>query len=706
MMEKCSMACAGTVAPDPEVESMRADDAVLAAGICAGAVIYPRDGFSNLDGEGAVSTPMSCPRVGAIRAGTFPALLIVVAAYVSLPSRPAAAQSQPPPPSLRSLKSMSVDELTNLEVTSVSSRPEVLSRVASAVQVITSEDIRRSGATRLPEALRLAANLEVSQVDSNQWAISARGFNGPLANKLLVLIDGRTVYSPLFAGVFWDAQDVLLEDIDRIEVISGPGATLWGANAVNGVISITTKSATAASGLFVEAGGGSELRRFTNLRYGLALTPALSVRFYGKFTSRDGALLSNGGDAASNWQIGQGGIRLDWAASGADQITLQADSYKNRISSRGPGALTASGTNVLGHWSHTISTNANIRLQLYFDRSHRRAPGGYDDVLDTYDIDFQHRRLSTNERHDIVWGVAFRAFKDDFAPGAIVLVPRQTTKRTISGFVQDGIALIPNRLNLTLGTKIQDEAYAGVGLQPSARLAWTSRDTQTLWTAISRAVRTPSRLDRDLIVPPVSQGGPNFESEQLLSYEVGFRANPRPRLQLSIASFYNDYDNIRSIEPARPPAPFPLVWANGQRGESYGAELTADYRAAGRWRLSGGYAETRLHLRPKPGSADRSFGQTESASSNRRLLLRSTLDLFPWLEIDPTVRYVSGITNPRVPVPGYAELDLHAAWRSTAHLTLSLVGQNLLHDHHLEYGNFATGQRIERSFYGTAAYRW
>jgi len=623
----------------------------------------------------------------------------------------AAAQSQPgpqaDPQTLRSLKQLSIDELANLEVTSVSRRPEMLSRAASAIQVITQEDIRRSGATRLPEALRLASNLEIDQIDSSQWSISARGFNSSLGNKLLVLIDGRTVYSPLFGGVFWDAQDVLLEDVDRIEVISGPGAALWGANAVNGVININTKNAKDTQGLFLEGGGGPELRGLGGARYGLALTPNLQVRIYGKYSNRDGAVLADGHDAANKWQMSQGGFRVDWAPSITNLFTLQGDAYEDRLRERGTTPPRSAGANVIGRWSHVISRDADFKVQFYFDRTHRDMPGSYDDVLDTYDVDFQHHHGSRSGRHDLVWGATYRGFSDDFGPGSsLVLVPRRVVKQRGGAFVQDEVALVKDRVNLTLGTKVEHADYTGIEVQPSVRLSWLPNSSQTIWTAVSRAVRTPTRLDRDWIAPPLTGGGPNFTSETLVAYELGYRVQPREHLSLSIASYYNDYDRIRSIELGNPPAPAPLVFGNGQQGESYGAELTADYQSASWWKVRSGYTELRVHIRPVPGSVDRSFGQTETASSNRRFSFRPSFDLPRQIEVEPALRYVSRITNPRLLVPGYAELDLNLSWHPGKRITLSFIGQSLLHDRHVEYGDASARQAIERSVDGKVTYRW
>jgi len=586
----------------------------------------------------------------------------------------------------------------NLEVTSVSRRPEKLSQTASAIQVITGEDIRRSGATRLPEALRLASNLAVDQLDASQWAISARGFNSPLANKLLVLIDGRTVYSPLFAGVFWDVQDVLLEDVERIEVISGPGGTLWGANAVNGVINIITKSAKASQGAFLGAGGGTEVRAFGRARYGGALASNLYGRAYGKYSDYDGKVLADGRDANNDWHMGQGGGRLDWEASEATLFTLQGDLYENRLPLAGPDDIVTRGANVMGRWSHTLSEASHVKLQGYVDRMHRNIPGQYDDVLYTYDLDFQHR-FALGARHAVVWGTGYRRVADNFAPGALALVSRRVSLETFSAFVQDEMALSRDRLHLTLGTKVEHNDYTGLEVQPHVRLVWLWSQQQTLWAAVSRAVRTPSRLDRDLVVLP----GRDFDSEKLLAYEGGYRAQPHEQLAVSLAVFYHDYDDLRSVEQVDPPVPF--VVGNGQAGASYGAELWGDYRPAQGWRLRAGYTAMRVDIRAKPGSTDRTSGASEAADSDHNFSVRSSLDLPAQVEFDTMFRYVSRLRHPSVPVPGYAELDIRLAWRPTPTLEFSVVGQNLLHARHAEFGDPGTRQEIERGVYGKVTWR-
>src|SRR5438477_9112458 len=509
--------------------------------------------------------------------------------------------------SAEALKKLSIEQLMNLQVTSVSKRPERLSQTASAIQVITQQDIRRSGASSLAEALRLATNLQVAQVDSRQWAISARGFNSTAANKLLVLIDGRTVYTPLFSGVFWDVQEVPLQDIDRIEVISGPGATLWGANAVNGVINVITKDAKDTQGFLLSGGGGTEQHGFGTVRYGAALGSHVRARIYGRGFDRDATALPSGQDAADDWHLGQGGFRMDWEASSASRVTLQGDLYDGRIAQDSGGDIAVSGGNVIAKWSHTLSERSSLAAHLYCDRTHRDIPGVFGEDLDTYDVDLQHSaRLGA--RHAVVWGLGYRLINDRVVnSSSVAFLPSHVARQWFTGFVQDEIALVPNRLQVALGTKIEHNDYTGFEIQPSGRLNWTLGPSATLWTAVSRAVRTPSRIDRELFVPAQPPyflaGGPDFHSEEELAYEVGYR-HQAGALSLSLATFYSRYHGLRSLEQDSAPAPTPLVIANGQDGESFGAELAATYRFSDRWRLRGGYTDLRVHIWPNPGSTD------------------------------------------------------------------------------------------------------
>jgi iron complex outermembrane receptor protein len=391
-----------------------------------------------------------------------------------------------------------VEELMDVEVTSVSRRPEKLTEAASAIQVITGEDIRRSGANSIPEALRLAPNLQVAQVNSSQWAVSSRGFNNVLSNKLLVMIDGRTVYTPLYAGVFWDVQDALLEDIDRIEVVSGPGGTLWGANAVNGVINIITKSAKDTQGFFMEAGAGTESNGFGSMRYGGQLSPGLYYRVYGKGFNRDELVVADGSDAGDGWDMGQGGFRLDWEPNQDDVLTLQSDFYDSKPNPEAASdPVVAMGGNILGRWTHKISDDSDFQVQFYYDRTRRDFNDEFTENLDTYDFDAQHR-FQIGDRQEIIWGLGYRRMDDSVANLELLgFDPGNKTLSLYSAFIQDEITLIEDRLRLTLGSKFEHNEYTGFEVQPSGRLAWTPSTEHTVWAAVSRAVRTPSRIDRD-----------------------------------------------------------------------------------------------------------------------------------------------------------------------------------------------------------------
>ena len=619
------------------------------------------------------------------------------------------AQQPDSSPSAEALKKLSIEQLMNLQVTSVSKRPERLSQTASAIQVITQDDIRRSGAASLAEALRLAANLQVAQIDSRQWAISARGFNSTTANKLLVLIDGRTVYTPLFSGVFWDVQEVPLADIDRIEVISGPGATLWGSNAVNGVINVITRGVKDTQGLLLTGGGGNEQRGFGTVRYGAALGSTVRARLYGRGFGRAASALPSGAESADDWHLWQGGFRMDWDAATANQVTLQGDLYDGRIGQPTPAAdMAVSGGNVMAKWSHTISEKSSLAAQLYYDRTHRNIPGTFGEDLDTYDVDLQHAtRLGA--RHDLVWGLGYRLINDRVVnTAALAFLPAHVARQWFTGFIQDEIALVPNRLHLALGSKIEHNDYVGFEIQPSGRVNWKLSPSGTLWAAVSRALRSPSRIDRELFVPGQPPyflaGGPGFHSEEELAYELGFRRQ-QGTLALSVATFYSRYHGLRSLEQTNPPAATPLVIGNGQDGESYGAELATDYRVTDRWRLRAAYTELRVHIWPNPGSTDQSRGASESHTPERQFFLQSSVDLPADLRFDAGLRAIDDITNQQV--PGYGELNAKLSWQPLPALELSLVGQNLLHRRHVEFGApGATRREIERGVYGAVAWRF
>jgi iron complex outermembrane recepter protein len=617
------------------------------------------------------------------------------------------AQGPPAVVPVGDLKKLTLDELQQIEVTTASKRPEKLAEIAAAIQVITADDIRRAGVTSLPEALRLASNLQVAQVDSRSWAISARGFNSTSANKLLVLIDGRAVYTPLYSGVFWDVQDTLLEDIDRIEVISGPGATLWGTNAVNGIINILTKPAKDTQGLLLSGSAGSEQRGRGDMRYGGSAGAHLQFRAYGKFFDRDHSVLSTSGRATDAWNFGQGGFRVDWDGSPVDHITVQGDVYNGRIAQPRTPHIAVNGGNVVGRWSRGLANDSDLTLQIYYDRTDRNIPALFAEILDTLDADFQHR-LRAGDRHVIVWGLGYRVSYDDVENSAtLAFLPPQVTRQWFSGFAQDEFPLWRDRLRLTLGTKFEHNSYTGIELQPNGRLGWTLSERQMLWGAISRAVRTPSRIDREFFAPAnapfLLAGGPDFVSENVVAYELGYRRLFRQRLSLTAATFYNDYDNVRSLEQLRPPAPLPVVIANGLAGSSYGAELAADYRLADWWRVQSGYNALHIRLEPKPGSTDTTLTSRESHSPNHQSFLRQSWDLPRRLQADVGFRHVGRIADQAV--PAFIEVDARLAWQTSPTLECSLVGQNLLHRRHAEFGVPATRKEVERGVYVRLAWR-
>jgi iron complex outermembrane receptor protein len=633
------------------------------------------------------------------------------------------------------LKKMSLEELMNLEVVSVSKRSEKLVRAASAIQVITQEDFTRYGATSIPEALRLATNLHVAQKNSHDWAVSARGFNTDLANKLLVMIDGRTVYTPLFSGVFWDRQDYLLEDIERIEVISGPGGTLWGSNAVNGVINIITKKANDTQRLYAEGGIGSQLENFGGIRYGGQIGENIFFRAYGKYFERDDSEFPDGSDARDAWKMGQGGFRMDAASPSAkNSFTLQGDYYDGvvRLSTSGKSFVT--GNNVLGRWTHHFSDNSEFRIQLYYDRTYLSQPvpallsddgnteiapaGTLSDNLDTYDADLQHS-FTLGTRHRIVWGLGYRRTHDVVhnAP-ALAFKPETLDRDLYNIYAQDEIG-ITDKLFITLGTKVEHNDYTGFEFEPNVRVAFNATKKQMFWTAVSRAVRIPSRVDAHIRLPTPAfspfgidnllVGNPDFKAENVLSYELGYRAQPGNSLSLSVSAFYNVYDDVRSTSLSPPDpvlgTPFPLYYENNLEGETYGFELTTTWQVLSGWRLQGGYTLLEENIRVKKDKTDFNNALNETADPQHRFSIQSFTRLHKNLSLNASLRHVgaleysdSGVADT---VSAYTELDIRLSWQITKKLELSVTGQNLLNKRHAEYVISAPNPRaeIERSVY-------
>ncbi|MCD6049876.1 MAG: TonB-dependent receptor [Verrucomicrobia bacterium] len=646
--------------------------------------------------------------VGATTRWTFAVALLL--ALVTLPEMQAeeTSSSLTNYPGVTTYKSMSLSELMDQDVMSVTKTPEKLSKSPSAVQVITGEDIRRSGAMTIPDALRLAPNLGVQQINSYAWGVSARGFNAVFANKLLVMIDGRSVYTPLHAGVLWDAQNLVMEDIDRIEVVSGPGGTLWGANAVNGVINILTKSAKDTQGLYLSGAGGSFLDKFGAIRYGGQSGTNLFYRVYVQRFDYESTRTPAGNDGNNSWNMNSGGFRMDYYPSEINTLTLQGDFYSGtEYNGPAPLASTLDGQNVLGRWTRTFSEESDLTVQVYFDRTWRRdLPSTIIDELNTYDVDLQHR-FALGSRNNVLWGAGYRLMQNrtPTTTAFVGFVPEERNMQLFSAFLQDEITLIEDRLKLTLGTKLEHNDFSGFELQPSARLAWTPTERQTIWGAVSRAVRSPSRIDVDYRIPKAAPyliaGGPEFESEKLLAYELGYRIQPMEKLSLSLATFYNQYTDVYSVESANPPALFPFTIQNGTAGQSWGAELSGTYQVTEQWRLRGGYTYFHKDLWSQPGhNVSQAVLDSLGNDPKNQFVLQSMLDLPAHFQLDVTGRYVSSLPNPAI--PAYVTADVRLAWHYK-NVELALVGQNLVDNQHAEYNS---PQETPRSIYGKITLRW
>ncbi len=593
------------------------------------------------------------------------------------------------------LADLTLEQLANIEVTSVSRRPERLADAAASVFVITGDDIRRTGVTSLPEALRLAPNLQVARADNAQYSITARGFNSTLANKMLVLIDGRTVYSPLFSGVFWEAQDVMLEDVERIEVISGPGGTLWGSNAVNGVINVITRAAKETQGALLVAGAGNK-EQGGAARYGGAMAAGGHYRVYGKSFNRSHSHRANGTSLGDGMARGQAGFRADWDTA-IHSLTVQGDAYASDID-QGATVRQISGVNLLGRSSHRLANGSNVRLQAYYDRTERDQPGAIRESLDTVEVGFQQELRFANA-HEILWGVGYRYQGDrveNISP-TLAFRPANRTLRLASIFAQDEIALRDD-VALTVGLKLEHNNYTGLEFLPNVRLAWKPADNQLIWTAVSRTVRVPSRIDRELFVPAnppflTLAGGAGFEAEVARVVEVGYRAQPWTSLSFSVTAFHHAFDRLRSVEPT-PAGP---VFGNLIEGETSGVEAWGTYRVASAWRLSAGVVNQSVRLRRKPGSADITGLPALGNDPRQQLTLRSSFDLGPRHELDVLVRHVGALPNPVV--PSYTAVDARLGWRLHRDFELSLTAQNLFDSSHPEWGAAPVRPEFERGVF-------
>lgn len=643
------------------------------------------------------------------------------------------------------LTELSLEALMNLEVTSVARKPQRLSEAATAIHVITQEDIRRSGMNSIPELLRLVPGLNVAQFDANKWAISSRGFNDLFANKLLVLIDGRTVYTPLFSGVYWNLQVTLLEDIERIEVIRGPGGTLWGANAVNGVINIITKKALDTQGGLATAETGNLEHNQEGFRYGGKLGESGHFRVYAKHFSRGAFVGATGAAAADKWDHQRGGFRIDYDLQGNDTLTLQGEAYSGNSGqtvtepmltspyARSFADVTHDGGSYLrANWHHVLESGSDLSLQFYYDHT-SRDPAALRELRDTYDLDFQ-QRFSWNGRHELIWGLGYRQTQDETSTTRFLtwFTPASKTLKLFSAFVQDESVWMGERLHFIVGSKVEHNDYTGIEIQPNLRLLWKTGEAGTIWAAASRAVHTPSRGEIGVNVaaaalptglpwpaPPVVLatilGNPVLESERLTAYEIGFRDKLRKDLSFDAALFYHDYKNFVTHEmgapyPDNPLQPaylvMPLVADNKAHGPVYGAEVAANWQATERWRLSGSFSLLRMRLVADPESNDASVPQVSGNSPRQQWQLHSYLDLPQRMNLDAALYHVGALADQGV--PSYTRLDLRLGWKPRKDVELSLAAQNLTSARHPEFssGSGQLSSEVPRGVYGKAVWRF
>jgi iron complex outermembrane receptor protein len=645
------------------------------------------------------------------------------------------------------LKQLSLEELGNVEITSVSKDPQQIMKTPAAVFVITQEDIRRSGATNIPEALRLAPGVEVAQIDGNHWSVAIRGFAGQFSKSLLVLVDGRSIYAPLFEGVYWDLPYVMLEDVERIEVIRGPGGTIWGSNAVNGVINIITKSADNTHGILATAGSGTVDQGTGAFRYGGTVGKDFNYRVYG-FGEIRGQEFHSDGDGFDHWRMGQMGFRTDWTSGKKDTFTVQGDIYRgvsgesSEIGSFFPPAETAeqgndyvSGGDLLARWQHTTGEGSDIQVQAYFDRTNRQ-DFELGETRDTFDVDFvQHARIHGDQ--ELTWGLGARVSPSNFIQTSqgVNFLPAKQTDSIYSGFVQYELPIVRDKLSLTAGTKLEHNNFSGFDYQPSVRLLWTPTPRHSFWAAVTRAVRTPSRLDQDVQfnifdeyytpspgAAPIPlyfqiQGDPKLKAEQLIAYEAGYRTQINSNLYLDVTAFYNGYSDLQGYGPigltesvmGNPPAPylfFLLPYANVIQGHTVGTEIAPNWKIARWWSVRGSYSFLHMSLRDKPGFTDTGtlLSSYMGSSPSSIVAFQSRFNLPKHFELDETLRYSSAL--PAQAVGSYTTADLRLGWHVGEGLDFSVVGQNLLEPHHYEFGGDPGPLvGIKRGVYGKISWR-
>jgi iron complex outermembrane receptor protein len=629
------------------------------------------------------------------------------------------------------LTRLSIDELASLQVVTVSRRAEGRIEAPGAIHVITEEDIRRSGTTTLPDALRLSPGVQASRIDADEWALTVRGFASRLSRSVLVTLDGRSLWTPLFAGVFWDQHDTALLDLDRIEVSRGPNGALFGANAFNGIISIITKGAAATHGGLVNVGIGTA-EQIVTARYGGEPLADLHYRAWGQYRRRDGTTSVADGGYDDAWRLGSGGLRMDWLR-GSDSFTVQGDAHDGAAGQRvtiaaftAPFSLTVDGDaetaggNVLGRWRRDLAGGDNLAVQVYYDRTKRKEPH-YRESRDTFDLDAQHH-FGWGGRHDFVWGLNVRNSRGDFQGGPTLRIePGRRTDDIAGVFAQDEVQVMGGRLRLTGGAKAEWNDYAGWHVQPSARVAFLAHARHHVWASVSNAVRTSSRVERDILfyasldsTRPLFarvQGSDAFRSETVVSYEAGYKSRIGSRLYMDIVGFHSVYDDLSTneagapaVEAGVPPEPprviVPVTIANGQEGSASGVETAATLAVRPGWRLQAAHSFLRVNQAPKPGSTDRNEG-FEGNSPRHQVWAASYLTLAEDFDFDLTMRHVGAIPAQRV--DGFSDLDARFAFRPRRGLELAVIGQNLLHRRHAEFGG---GFDIDRAFRARATVEW
>ena len=617
----------------------------------------------------------------------------------AFPSAVGSAQTTAPAPQASDLTTLSLDELMNLEVTTVSRKPERWWSVPNGIDVVTSDDIRRAGVQNLPDAIRLATGVQVGQSSARSWAISIRGMDVLAANKISVLMDGRSLYTPFFAGVLWDAQDTLLEDIDRIEVVRGPVGSLWGAFAVNGFIQILTKSAWDTQGWLASAGTGTEDPGFFALRYGGKLGKDTAFRAYAKYFQTDWTYLANGKHAQGATDFLQTGFRIDSRRSPDSTVTLQGDYYTNQDLPLDRVQTATYGANLLGRWRRTLSAASDLQVEGYLDHTYWLIPASFEERRTTGSASVKYRLAAG--RHDLLLGADALISADKIGNiGIAQLEPGDRTIHTLGLYVQDTVQVKP-RVALVLGLKGEQSSFSGYEVEPTIRLAWTPNPGTTAWAAVSRAVRTPVRIDEDLVIRlngvNFFEANDDFKTETALAYELGVRNRPASVLTFDVSAFAYRYDNLRSTEPAGV-APVPLTFKNTLDARSYGAEATLMYQPLPRLSFKGSYRFLDLAFSKDPGSQDTSGGSAEGNDAKHVVTLAAHANLPGNIEIDAYLRYASAL--PRPALEGYTTMDARVAWRPSKRLEIALLGRNLLDK---QYAEFVTNNSLNEQVHRRGA---